>query len=64
MRANRFNPNDLPIAIDVGGNAFSGQINKDYVWWKATFNNPILDIRVVMASIILQKYAGSHEVIG
>jgi hypothetical protein len=38
MRANRFNPNDLPIAIDVGGNAFSGQINKDYVWWKATFN--------------------------
>jgi hypothetical protein len=38
MRANRINPNDLPIAIDVGGNAFSGQINKDYVWWKATFN--------------------------
>jgi hypothetical protein len=38
MRANRINPNDLPIAIDVGGNAYSGQINKDYVWWKATFN--------------------------
>ena len=38
MRANRINPNDLPIAIEVGGNAYSGQINKDYVWWKATFN--------------------------
>ena len=38
MRANRINPNDLPIAMEVGGNAFSGQINKDYVWWKSTFN--------------------------
>jgi hypothetical protein len=38
MRANRINPNDLPIAMEVGGNAYSGQINKDYVWWKATFN--------------------------
>ena len=38
MRANRINPNDLPIAMEVGGNAYSGQIKNDYVWWKSTFN--------------------------
>jgi transglutaminase-like putative cysteine protease len=37
-RANRINPNDLPIAMEAGGKAFSGKINKDYVWWKVTFN--------------------------
>ena len=37
-RAEKINPETLPIRIEVGGNAFSGQINKDYVWWKSTFN--------------------------
>ena len=37
-RANRIDPNDLPIAMEAGGKAFSGKINKDYVWWKVTFN--------------------------
>ncbi|HEY1060632.1 MAG TPA: transglutaminase-like domain-containing protein [Daejeonella sp.] len=37
-RASRINPNDLPIAMEAGGKAFSGKINKDYVWWKVTFN--------------------------
>jgi|GEM_PF-1330094 len=37
-RAKRINPNDLPIAMEAGGKAFSGKINKDYVWWKVTFN--------------------------
>lgn len=37
-RANRINPHDLPIAMEAGGKAFSGKINKDYVWWKVTFN--------------------------
>ena len=37
-RANLINPNNLPIAMDAGGNAFSGKITKDYVWWKVTFN--------------------------
>lgn len=38
QRANRINPNQLPIAMDAGGKAFSGKITKDYVWWKVTFN--------------------------
>jgi len=37
-RANRINPNDLPIAMEAGGKAFSGKITKDYVWWKVTPN--------------------------
>ena len=38
-RANRIDPAQLPIAMEVGGKAFSGKINKDYVWWKVTPNN-------------------------
>lgn len=38
LRAARIDPETLPIRIEVGGNAYSGQINKDYVWWKSTFN--------------------------
>jgi hypothetical protein len=37
-RAEKIDPETLPIRIEVGGNAYSGQINKDYVWWKSTFN--------------------------
>lgn len=37
-RANRINPDQLPIAMEVGGKAFSGKINQDYVWWKVTPN--------------------------
>ncbi|SDM36202.1 Transglutaminase-like enzyme, putative cysteine protease [Daejeonella rubra] len=37
-RAEKIDPETLPIRMEVGGNAYSGQINKDYVWWKATFN--------------------------
>ena len=37
-RAAKIDPETLPIRIEVGGNAYSGQINKDYVWWKSTFN--------------------------
>jgi len=38
LRANRIDPNDLPIAMEAGGKAFSGKITNDYVWWKVTFN--------------------------
>ena len=37
-RANRIDPNQLPIAMEVGGKAFSGKIKQDYVWWKVTPN--------------------------
>jgi len=37
-RASRIDPNNLPIAMEAGGKAFSGKINQDYVWWKVTFN--------------------------
>ncbi|MBM3402924.1 MAG: transglutaminase domain-containing protein [Bacteroidetes bacterium] len=38
-RANRIDPDQLPIAMEVGGKAFSGKINQDYVWWKVTPNS-------------------------
>lgn len=37
-RANQIDPNNLPIAMDAGGNAFSGKITEDYVWWKVKVN--------------------------
>jgi hypothetical protein len=37
-RASRIDPDKLPIAMEVGGKAFSGKINQDYVWWKVTMN--------------------------
>lgn len=37
-RASRIDPAELPIAMENGGHAFSGKINKEYTWWKVTFN--------------------------
>ncbi len=37
-RANQIDPGSLPIAMDAGGNAFSGKIRRDYVWWKVIYN--------------------------
>jgi hypothetical protein len=37
-RSGQLNPESLPIAMEVGGHANSGRINKDYVWWKKTVN--------------------------
>jgi len=42
LRAAKVNPDLLPIQMEVGGNAYSGKIRDDYVWWKVTFekSNP------------------------
>ena len=37
-RSGQINPESLPIAMEVGGHAYSGRINKDYVWWKIASN--------------------------
>lgn len=41
-RSDNINPELLPIAIEVGGNAYSGKIKDDYVWWKVSLekSNP------------------------
>jgi transglutaminase-like putative cysteine protease len=33
-RSDRIDPALLPIQMEVGGNAYSGKIKEDYVWWK------------------------------
>jgi len=37
-RSEKIDPEKLPIQMEVGGNANSRKINKDYVWWKYVFN--------------------------
>ncbi len=41
-RSEKVNPDLLPINMEVGGNAYSGKIREDYVWWKVSFekSNP------------------------
>lgn len=37
-RSENINPDSLPIAMELGGKAHSGQLGKDYVWWKVAFD--------------------------
>jgi hypothetical protein len=37
-RSAQIKPELLPIGMEAGGRAYSGKIDKDYVWWKVTFN--------------------------
>ena len=39
LRTANIHPEQLPIAIEVGGHAFSGKIDDDYVWWKVAPNS-------------------------
>jgi hypothetical protein len=38
-RMEKIDPGKLPIAIEMGGNAHSGHLGKDYVWWKVVANS-------------------------
>ena len=38
-RAESVDPNDLPIRMQIGGNALSGSLD-DYIWWKVTDDSP------------------------
>jgi len=37
-RSANIDPEQLPVAIELGGNAESGKLDKAYVWWKAVSN--------------------------
>lgn len=39
-RSHAVDPENIPIRLEIGGNALSGRLGNDYIWWKVTEDAP------------------------